>query len=53
MEWICLSGNMKDEEHLKTSLGGILSLLMRSSGPESRDGRGDEASVASSYTEEH
>lgn len=38
---------MKDVEDLKTSLGGILCLLRRSSGPESRDGRGDEASVAS------
>lgn len=47
MEWICLSRNVKDVEDLKTSLGGILCLLMRCSGPESRDARGDEASVAS------
>lgn len=38
---------MKDEEDLKTSLGGILCLLRRSSGSDSTDGRADETSVAS------
>lgn len=42
-----MSGNAKDVGDLKTTLGGILCLLMRSSGPESKDGRGNEASVAS------